>query len=486
MGVTVIISFFTVRVTLSVLGVSDYGLNNLVGSVVAMFSFINASMGTAVQRYYSIEIGKKNDSELSKVFGVGIFLHLIVAFVTLVFAEIFALFFLYKLNIPMPRMHAAQVVFQVSILSLVIEIISVPYTAFLRAKEEFSKMAVLEIMQSCLRLLVLYLLCVATFDKLITLSFLNFGVTIMYITSIIIVARRYKNTKFKIINDKKLEREMLGFISSLLFTVLASLFRDKGLVIMINIFFGLAINAAYAISSQVMAFINTFALNFKQSVVPQIMSAFGAGDKHRMMNLILSGTKFTFLLMLMITVPLGMESSFLLKIWLKDVPEYSIQFTCLLLINVNISSFAYFLDQGIQAVGKIKLQQLIMSSLYVLNVLAVYICFKVGLSFYWAIYISIFVSALQCIVNIAIAKVRISLNVLQFIKKIILRAVPLVLMSICIPYFIIYCFPPSLVRVVFVFLTSILVIGIGGYMFFLNDAEKTMLHGFISSSIRNR
>mgnify|MGYP000543862476 CR=1 FL=1 len=140
--ITMLISFFTVRVTLEQLGVENYGLNNLVGSIVSMFSFINGSMGTAVQRFYSYEIGKGNQERLSKVFGVGLFLHIMVALVTFLACEVFAVFFLQKMNIPAERMTAAQIVFQINIIILCMGIVTVPYTALLFAREQFSKTAI--------------------------------------------------------------------------------------------------------------------------------------------------------------------------------------------------------------------------------------------------------------------------------------------------------------------------------------------------------
>ena len=167
MGFTMLVSFFTTRIVLQVLGVEDYGLNNLVGSIVSLLSFINGSMGTAVQRFYSIEIGKKNETRLSRIFGTGLYIHIIVALITVIIAEIFAIFFLDQLNIPPNRLITAHWVFQISIVSLALNIINVPYSALLRAREEFSKMAIIDIIQAVLRLLILFPLFYATFDKLI-------------------------------------------------------------------------------------------------------------------------------------------------------------------------------------------------------------------------------------------------------------------------------------------------------------------------------
>ena len=290
MAITMLLSFFSTRITLQVLGAEDYGLNNLVSSVVALFSFLNGSMGTAVQRFYSIEIGKAKESNLDRIFGSALSLHMIVALVTCILMEMFAVFFLHKLNIPAERILAAKAVFQISILSMLMNVVIVPYSALLRAREEFSQIAVAEVLQSAGRLVVVLILTHITYDHLIALGCLNLLVTVLYCAAIILLARRYQECKGRICWDKAIIKDISKFISMLLVTVLASLFRDKGIVILVNYFFGLLINAAYAIAMQVMHIVNTFVMNFKQSVVPQIMSSFGKGDLTRMNKLVNMGT----------------------------------------------------------------------------------------------------------------------------------------------------------------------------------------------------
>lgn len=423
MAITMAVSFFTVRITLQVLGSEDYGLNNLVGSIVALFSFINGSMGTAVQRFYSYEIGKNNEQRLSKVFGVGIYLHCWVAAITLLVGEIFAVFFLGKLNIPQERMFAAHVVFQISLFSLLLNILNVPYAALLRAREDFAKFATLDIIQALCRLVILYLLYVISFDKLITLSVMNFVITFSYIMAVNFLARKYKETAFRIDRDKTLVKEMTGFISMLLFTVLFSLLRDKGVVVLINIFFNLTVNAAYAIAATIMNMVNTFAMNFKQAMVPQIMAAYSAGNRQRMNQLIDSGTKITFVLLLLVTAPVIAEPHFVLDVILADVPPYAPQFTVLALINVNVASFTYFLYQSVHATGKIKWQQTYMSVLYLLNVVLIYVVFCLGGSCYSAIYVTIACSLLQCVVNIWFARKTFGFDLKAFSKNILFKSV---------------------------------------------------------------
>ncbi len=476
MGITMIITFLTTRVTLEILGIEDYGLNNLVASFVSLFSFINGSMGTAVQRFYSIEIGKNDEKNLSRVFGTGMYLHLIVAIITLLIAEIFAIFFLHKLNIPPERIFAAQVVFHISTISLVINILNVPYSALLKAREEFSRIAVLDIIQAFLRLGVLYLLYTINYDKLIVLSVLNFGVTLFYVISITLISRKYRETKFQIIRDKEYVKRMLNFVTLLLFTVLVSLVNKQGIVILVNLFFGLAINAAYAIASQVSHMIETFAMNFKQSVVPQLMQSYGANDMARMNGLMFLGTKITFLLMMFISIPIIFEVKYILNIWLKAPPEYASIFTILLVISVNINVFSYFVYQGVHASGKIKKQQVLTSVSYLLSFLFVYIAFKLKGNFYYAGYIPIVFSIVRNIIIIFSAKETINFNVKYYIKQVIIPCLVLVVLLSMGSAVVISFFNVSIYRLLFVFgLNCILTVALGYYSLLTREERKMLL-----------
>lgn len=486
MAITMFISFFTTRITLQVLGAEDYGLNNLVSSVVALFSFLNGSMGTAVQRFYSIEIGKEREDRLGRTFGSALSLHMIVALATGLLMEVFAIFFLSKLNIPQERLFAAQVVFQISILSMVLNVISVPYSALLRAREEFSKIAIAEVLQSLGRLVVVLILMRITYDHLIALGCLNLLVTVIYCLAIVIIARRYQECRNRICWDKAIIKDISKFISMLLLTVLASVFRDKGIVILVNYFFGLLINAAYAIAMQVMHIVGTFVMNFKQSVVPQIMISYGQGDLRRMHQLVNIGTKVTYLLMLMITVPIIAEGEYILNLWLKTPPEHTYELVCLVLVNINISSFTYFLYQGVHATGNITKQQIVMSSLYVLNILGIFILFKMGASFYYALYVSIVVSFLQCVVNVYFARETFSYDVREFITSTLPRCI--IAIALVLP--IIYCFTQNLessfLRLVLTLLFCFFLLGGIGYYIVLNKTERVMARNFIKKILHKK
>lgn len=481
---TMLISFFTARVTLQVLGVDDYGLNNLVGSVVALFSFLNASMGTAVQRFFNIEIGKGNIEKLGRIYGVGIYLHAIVALITVVVAEIFAIFFLGKMNIPEERMFAAHVVFQISVFSMALTIVNVPNYALLKAREMFSEMAMVEIIQALLRLVVLYFLYVISYDKLILFSALNLGVTLYYVTSLSVMARKFQESHHLPCRDRELVREMLKFISFLLITVLAELCRKQGLVMLINLFFGLAINAAYAIAVQVSNMIHTFVINIKQPMIPQMMAAYGADDKKAMFKLINFGTKITAMIMMVLTLPIIFEADYLLELWLKTPPQHTSNLVILVLVNANIASFTFFLYQGVHATGNITRQQIWMSALYVLNVVFIYVAFKLGLDFYSALYITILISVCQCILNLVMAKIYYGYSTIYFIRDSFIPCFIVAVIVCLVLYGMSYMLVPSILRAI---ATGVVGTGLSlicGYFVVLNKDEKEKTLSFVKNNMK--
>lgn len=480
---TMVISFFTTRVTLQVLGVEDYGLNNLVGSVVSLFSFLNASMGTAVQRFFNIEIGKGNDDRLGKIYGVGVYLHIIIAIITVVAAEVFAVFFLNKMNIPSERMFAAHVVFQVSILSMALTIVNVPNYALVKARELFDKMAMVEIVQALFRLGVLYFLCNIKYDKLIIFSVFNFGVTLYYVASLFFMARQFKEAHNRPCRDRELVGEMLRFISLLAITVLAEMSRKQGLVMLINLFFGLAINAAYAIAVQVSHVISTFVVNIKQPIVPQMMASYGAGKKEAMFNLINFGTKITSLIMLALTLPVIFEIDYLLVLWLKTPPEYSSELVILVLININISSFTYFLYQGVHATGNISKQQVWMSILYLLNLVFIFIFLKLGFNFFAALYVTIFISICQCVVNLVMAKRFLSYSIAFFIRDSLLPCLIVAAIICFVLRGITFFVESSIWRMLLIGIVGVTICILLGYRIVLNKEERMKTYSFLKNMV---
>ena len=475
LGVSMIVSFIAARVTLQQLGVEDYGLNNLVASVVSLFSFVNAALGTAVQRFYSIEIGKRDDERLRRVFGAGLFLHLVVAVVTLVMGELFALFFLQRMNIPIERMFAARVVYQISLLQLLLVVVTVPYAALLRAREMFSQTAVVEIIQSLLRLVILYLLVHISYDKLITLSLLNLSITVVYVVSLTVLARRFEEARQGPLLDSELIRQMLSFISMLVVTVLALLLKTQGIVVLINLFFGLVINAAWAVVVQVSNLVNTFVASFKQSMDPQLMAAYGAGDLRAMHKIINTGTKIGFLLVAAISFPFIFESQFILDLWLKTPPKHSAELVSLMLVSVNISAFTYFHYQGVHASGRILGQQIWVSATYLVNLVVVWILFKLGAGFNTALFVEMVIGVVQCWVNVHYARKCYDYDVGRFVKGILLPCLAVTAFVVAAMFALTLSIEPSTMRFVVVFSVSTFMICILGWFLLFDSSERKQL-----------
>ena len=419
--IVMVISFITARVMLQQLGVDDYGLNNLISGVVTMFNFLNMSMGIAVQRFFSVEEAKEGGENAKNVFGSAMLIHLAIGAVTLILLEIFAIFFLHRLNIPAERMNVAQWVFQFTSINLVLGIFTVPPFAYLRAKEEFTKLAVLDVAEAICRLGILYLLYVSPVDKLWTLAFLTFVVTVVYNLVVWLIANRlyHQVTRPYVYYEKNLFVKMMSFSLLLLFSIASSMVYWQGLVMMINIFFGVAINAAYGIGNQIKTAVDRFLYNFKQSIVPQLMESQAAGNDERLYKLIYGATKITFVLSLLIAIPVIFETDFILKDWLKTPPEFTTRFVQLGFAVSVLNSFSFFLIQAIHATGKVTGYSLMSSFGYLLGLAAVYVMMKVGYDFYVTMYVSIVLAVVEIIITCFYAKRTFNFRVLEFVVKIV-------------------------------------------------------------------
>lgn len=423
--IVMVISFITARVMLQQLGIDDYGLNNLISGVVTMFNFLNMSMGTAVQRFYNVEEAKEGGESAKKIFGSAMLIHIAISAVTLILLEVFAIFFLHRLNIPEERMNVAQWVFQFTSVNLILGIITVPPFAYLRAKEEFSKLAVLDIAEAFCRLGILYLLYVSPVDKLWTLAFFTFVVTVLYNLVVWLMANKlYREvTKPYVYYEKQLFLKMLSFSLLLLFSIASSMVYWQGLVMMINVFFGVAINAAYGIGNQIKTAVDRFLANFKQSIVPQLMESQAAGNDERLYKLIYAATKITFVLSLLIAVPVIFETDFILKVWLKTPPEFTTRFVQLGFAISVLNSFSFFVIQAIQATGRVAGHSIMTSFSYILLLGVVYLMLRSGYNFYTTMYVSIVLAGVDILITLFYAKRTFSFRVMEFVVKVMLQSV---------------------------------------------------------------
>ena len=325
---TMAVSLYTSRVVLNTLGVEDYGLYNVVGGFVAMFSFFNAAMASATQRYMNFELGRGDNARLHKVFCTSINIHAIISGVVLLLAETVGLWFVYtKLSIPPERFSAALWVYHASVLASVVMVMSIPYNAAIIAHERMGAFAYISVLEVTLKLLIVYMLVVTDIDKL------KLYAVLMLLVQLLIrliygrySGRNFAETHYRRMWDGALFREMTGFAGWNLFGNIAAVAFTQGLNVLLNMFFGPTVNAARGIAVQVQNAIKGFCVNFQTALNPQITKSYASDDMAYMHKLIFTSSKFSYYLLLLLSLPVILETPVILKWWLGIVPGHTVAF----------------------------------------------------------------------------------------------------------------------------------------------------------------
>lgn len=383
MGVSMIVSLFTSRVVLQTLGVEDFGIYNVVGGVVVLFSFLNAAMSSATQRFLNFELGRKDFAQVGRVFSMSMSVHFAIAGAVLLLAETLGLWFLNtQLNIPAERMAAANWVYQFSVASTLLGIMLVPYNATIIAYERMTFYAWASIATTFLRLGIVYLLVIGNTDKLVLYAALTFAVgVLMQIVHVVYCRRAFPRTAiYRPFRDKKLFRELVSFSGWSLFGGVANMANSQGINMVMNIFCGVAVNAAMGIANLVNGAIYQFVSNFQTAFNPQLVKSYAAGESSRFIGLIFRTSKFSYFLTLFLVLPVSLNADFILSAWLGSVPDYSVEFVQLTLAYSLISSLSAPLWMSVQATGKIRNYQLIVSIFITLNLPLAYAVLFWGLS----------------------------------------------------------------------------------------------------------
>jgi O-antigen/teichoic acid export membrane protein len=375
------VSLYTSRVILQTLGVSDYGIYGVVGGVVEMFTFINASMSGATSRFITYALGKKDKKLLDETFSMAFYEHLCIAGIILLIVESVGLWFLnYKMNIPADRMVAANWVLQFSCLSMVVGVTQVPYSASIIAHERMGIYAYVELANTFLRLLVVYLLVIGDFDKLILFGFLNLCVSILIaMTYRVYCKRNFAECTLRKVWRKDLFKQMISFSGWDLYGNMSVTARTQGVNMLLNLFFGPKMNAAASIAARVQGIIMGFANNVLTAVRPQIVKYYAQGEYHEMAHLMHNAIRVNFLILAFLSVPLIAEMHYVFHLWLGIVPAYTIIFCTFTLFFNFFANMSTVIVSGIHATGKIFRPSFINGSLYLLVVPVSYIGFKMGL-----------------------------------------------------------------------------------------------------------
>ena len=412
----ILVGLYTSRVVLNTLGVSDYGIYNVVGGIVAMLAFLNSAMVAASQRFISFELGTGNMERLKKVLCTYVSIHIALAVIILLIAETLGLWFVNThLNIPSERMEAANWVYQCSIFTLLLTVVSVPYNSCIVAHEHMKAFAYVSIVEAVLKLLIVYLLLLGNFDKLILYAILVVAVAfIIRVIYGIYCKRHFEECTYRFVFDKQLFKEMFAFAGWSVIGNLGFSFKDQGSNIILNLFFGTTVNAARGIALQVNGIISNFSNNFTMALNPQITKLYAAGDVEASIKLVYAGCRYSFYLLLLIAVPVMINIDYLLQLWLGAVPKYTSQFLMLALIAALIDVMARPLVTALQATGRIKVFQIVICIIVLCELPLAYVILHYGGKPYWAMYPTICITFIGLFARFLILKRMVSAYRLHF------------------------------------------------------------------------
>ena len=472
---TMAVSLFTSRVILNTLGVEDYGINNVVGGIVTMFSVLSGSLSSSISRFITFELGKGNIERLKTIFSTGVNIQLGMSVLIIIIAEAVGIWFLNaKMNIPADRIVAANWVFQCAILTFVLNLLSVPYNAAIIAHEKMSAFAYISVVEVTLKLIIVYMLTISPFDRLKTYAVLLLwvGAVIRFIYGYY-CKRHFEECTYHFVFDKPVLKEMTGFAGWNFLGNGAYMLNTQGVNILMNLYFGVAVNAARGIATQVDAALKQFVNNFTTAVNPQITKSYAQGDLAYMHKLVCRSAKFSAFLMMFFAVPIILETNTILTIWLKTVPDYAVIFLQWIIISSFMDTvLANSLVTSMFATGKIKRYQIIVTTVGCLVFPLSWIAFKLGFEPQVGYILYFFIYTILLFVRLYLLKDMVKLPVMMYIREVLYKLAPVIVVGFAIPGILILTMDASWLRLILVCLLSVLVTAASEYFIGLSNKEK--------------
>lgn len=452
MFIQMIISLYTSRLVLEVLGINNYGIYNVVGGLVAMVSYINQAMTSSTLRFITYAIGRNEEEQTQKVFNTAVCIHILICIIILILGETIGLWFFYeKLNIPEQSHHAALIIYQLSIASTIFSILTLPYNALVIAHERMSIFAYFSIIDTILKLGVVILLIYLPFDKLVLYGWMMFGIQLIYSSIYFIYCHgHFQESKFKLYFNKSITKEMISFASWSMFGCTAGITYTQGLNILINIFGGPAVNAARGLAVQVQHVVTNFVSNFQTAVNPQIIKLYATGQLDNLYQLIYLSAKYSFFLVYLIIVPLIMNVETVLHWWLKTVPSELPVFLSIILIITLVDSLSNPLMKSADASGKIKRYHIIVGCFLMLILPFCYIALKCGAPLHVVFLIHLLFSITALFVRLMILKSLIGIVPREYFKAVVIPIIKVLIVSIACIVVISYCeYPNKITELIF-------------------------------------
>ncbi len=479
---TMAVSLYTSRVVLNTLGVEDFGIYNVVGGIVVMFGFINNAMAAGTYRFLAFELGRKDYDRLKTVFSTSIIIHALISLFVVALAETVGLWFFYeKMIIPADRLDAAMWVYQFSIVSTVVLMMSVPYNASIIAHEKMSAFAYISVLEVVLKLAIVYLLTIGSLDKLKLYAVLTFLVQ-LFIRMVygFYCNRHFDETKFRCIWDGKLFREMTSFATWSLLGNCAVVCYTHGLNLLLNMFFGPVVNAARGVAVQVQHAVTQFSSSFQMALNPQITKSYAAGDRDYLHNLIFRSSKFSFYLLLLLCLPVLFEAETMLRLWLKTVPDYTVLFLRLILCITIIDAVANPIMTSANATGRVREYQSVVGGLLLTIEPLSYVALKLGGRPESVFVVHLCVCVVVFIARLYIVRPMIGLVLSDYFRKVLLCCLFVTVASLLLPLaFKIFFYDGGLISVFTECLLCMLSVAISAFYLGLTTSER----GFILNKL---
>ena len=482
MIIVLLVSIYTTRVVLSVLGVDDYGIYNVVCGFVSMFSFLNTSMSNGIQRFYNYEAGTNETTGVTNVFQTAVLIQALLAVVLLIVLESVGTWYVNNIMVlDTERLFAANCVFQFSVFSLILVILQVPYSAAILAYERMDYYAIVSILDVFLKLGIVLAIPYIPTDKLILYGILQLLVSIVNFLMYYLYAKNnFKALVFQKVIHKGLFKSIFTFSGWNITTMFAWMTQGQGVNMVMNLFFGTVVNAARGISSQIQSAIQGFCENLVIAFRPQLVQSYAKGEIDRTTKMMYSMSKILFIMFFMLSTPVIFEIDYILHLWLgKEVPAYTASFTILVLLSMYPRNFAMAFAQVVHATGKLGLYQVVNSIIILLALPLSYIALKRGAdanSVYWVNLVICFVMFVVCMF---LLKRQYPFDIISYLKKVIFPCIMMALLAIIAPYIVIHVMEPSFLRLIVSVLACIAISSMAAYFIVLNSDEKSLVKRLI-------
>lgn len=475
MFIILVVGLYTSRIVLKALGIVDYGINNVVAGVVTMFSVVGGALSGAISRFITFELGKGNNQKLQKVFSISMTIQFVMSIVALLLMETFGLWFLNaKLNIPSERLCSANWVFQSAIFCFVLNLLCVPYNAVIIAHEKMNVFAIISMIETFLKFLVALSLIVTSYDglKLYALLLLVVAIFIRLISGMY-CSKHFQECHYSFVYDKDLIKQIGVYSGWTFFSGLGNMLCTQGLNILINIYFGVVVNTARGIVVQVEGVVKTFINNFTTALSPQIVKSYAQGNKEYMQKLAYCGSKFTSYLMILIAVPLLIETPMVIELWLGSIPKYSVVFFRWTLVTSFFdTALVISFRDCINATGNIKKYQLVTTICLWLIFPLTWIAYALGTSPVYGYVINFIVVFVLMFFRLSIVMKTLKFSMNSFLKNVFLRVVVVFTISLFFSITLTYLCGEGLFRMFILLILNSVVVLASIFLFGLSNTEK--------------